>query len=124
MMKFLIFLGLRLWKNNGYWIDKENNTVQTNYKDLPLLGKIGVNLMLFGFKHDKKLNQKFKSMADKKLHIYFSKADYEKYIAEMLLINHLKYGKLTREELTSVALFLYCFSVTKRKLLIEIPTKQ
>ena len=92
MMKFLIFLGLRLWKNNGYWIDKENNTVQTNYKDLPLLGKIGVNLMLFGFKHDKKLNQKFKSMADKKLHIYFSKADYEKYIAEMLLINHLKYG--------------------------------
>lgn len=124
MMKFLIFLGLRLWKNHGYWIDKENNIVQTNYKDLPLLGKIGVNLMLFGLKRDKKLNQKFKSMADKKLHIYFSKADYEKYIAEMILINHLKYGELTREELTSVALFLYFFNVTNRKLLIEIPTKQ
>lgn len=57
MMKFLALLGARLWENHGYWIDKEHNIVQMNYNKLPLLGKIGYNLMVFGLEHDKKLNQ-------------------------------------------------------------------
>ncbi len=57
MMKFLALLGARLWENHGYWIDKEHNIVQMNYDKLPLLGKIGYNLMTFGLKYDKKLNQ-------------------------------------------------------------------
>jgi hypothetical protein len=56
-MKFLALLGARLWENHGYWIDKEHNIVQMNYDKLPLLGKIGYNLMTFGLKYDKKLNQ-------------------------------------------------------------------
>lgn len=57
MIKFLALLGARLWENHGYWIDKEHNIVQMNYNKLPLLGKIGYNLMVFGLEHDKKLNQ-------------------------------------------------------------------
>lgn len=57
MIKFLALLGARLWENHGYWIDKEHNIVQMDYNKLPLLGKIGYNLMVFGLKHDKKLNQ-------------------------------------------------------------------
>lgn len=47
MMKFLALLGARLWENHGYWIDKEHDIVQMNYDNLPLLGKIGYNLMVF-----------------------------------------------------------------------------
>ena len=54
MMKFLAFLGAILWENHGYWIDKEHDIFQMNYNELPLLGKIGYNLMVFGLKHDKK----------------------------------------------------------------------
>lgn len=54
MMKFLAFLGAILWENHGYWIDKEHDIFQMNYNKLPLLGKIGYNLMVFGLKHDKK----------------------------------------------------------------------
>lgn len=57
MMNFLARLGARLWENNGYWIDKEHNIVQTNYKGLSLFGKIGYNLMVFGLKHDKNFNR-------------------------------------------------------------------
>lgn len=57
MMNFLTRFGARLWEKHGYWIDKEHNIVQMNYDKLPLLGKIGYNLMIFGLKHDKKLNQ-------------------------------------------------------------------
>lgn len=48
MMKFLARLGARLWENHGYWIDKEHGVVQMDYNKLPLLGKIGYNLMIFG----------------------------------------------------------------------------
>lgn len=61
MMKFLVHLGARLWENHGYWIDKEHDVVQMNYYELPLLGKIGYNLMVFGLKHDKNLYQKMES---------------------------------------------------------------
>ena len=54
MMKFLAYTGARLWENHGYWIDKERNVVQMNYNELPLLGKIGFNLMKFGLMHGKK----------------------------------------------------------------------
>lgn len=105
MMKFLIFLGLRLWKNHGYWIDKEHNIAQTDYNKMPLLGKIGVNLMIFGLKHDKKLNKNFKPIIP--------------------LINHLKYGELADKELIAAALFLYFFSIANREeLLMEIQIKQ
>lgn len=57
MMIFLARLGARLWTNHGYWIDKEHDIVQMNYDELPLLGKIGYNLMVFGLKHSKILNQ-------------------------------------------------------------------
>ena len=57
MMKFLLFLGARLWENHGYWIDKDHDIVQMNYNELPLLGKIGYNMMVFGLKHCKNLNQ-------------------------------------------------------------------
>ena len=55
MMKILALLGATLWENHGYWIDKEHDVVQMNYDELPLLGKIGYNLMVFGLKHDKNL---------------------------------------------------------------------
>lgn len=61
MRKFLARLGARLWENHGFWIDKENNIVQMNYDKLPLLGKIGYNLMMFGLKHDKNFVQGIKS---------------------------------------------------------------
>lgn len=57
MMNFLTRFGARLWEKHGYWINKEHDIVQMNYDKLPLLGKIGYNLMAFGLKHDKKLNQ-------------------------------------------------------------------
>lgn len=57
MMKILAILGARLWENHGYWIDKEYDIVQMDYNKLPLLGKIGYNLMVFGLEHDKNLNQ-------------------------------------------------------------------
>lgn len=57
MMKILAILGARLWENHGYWIDKEHDIVQMDYNKLPLLGKIGYNLMVFGLEHDKNLNQ-------------------------------------------------------------------
>lgn len=57
MMNFLTRFGARLWEKHGYWIDKEHDIVQMNYDKLPLLGKIGYNLMAFGLKHDKNLNQ-------------------------------------------------------------------
>lgn len=50
MMKLLVRLGSRLWENHGYWIDKENNIIQENYHELPLLGKIGYNLMILGLR--------------------------------------------------------------------------
>lgn len=53
MMKFLASVGARLWENHGYWIDKEHDIVQMNYNELPLLGKIGYNLMMFGLTHGK-----------------------------------------------------------------------
>ena len=53
MMKFLANVGAKLWENHGYWIDKERNIVQMNYNELPLLGKIGFNLMKFGLMHGK-----------------------------------------------------------------------
>lgn len=56
-MNFLTRFGARLWEKHGYWIDKEHDIVQMNYDKLPLLGKIGYNLMVFGLKHDKNLNQ-------------------------------------------------------------------
>lgn len=60
-MKFLALLGARLWENHGYWIDKEHNIVQMNYSELPLLGKIGYSLMVFGLKHNKNFIQQMKS---------------------------------------------------------------
>ena len=57
MMKFLALLGARLWENHGYWIDKEHDIVRMNYDNLPLLGKIGYNLMVFALSMTKKLNQ-------------------------------------------------------------------
>lgn len=57
MMKFLALLGARLWENHGYWIDKEHGIVQMNYDNLPLLGKIGYNIMVFALSTTKKLNQ-------------------------------------------------------------------
>lgn len=65
MMKFLALLGANLWENHGYWIDKEHNIVQMNYYELPLLGKIGYNLLMFAFKHDKVMNQNLKSLMNK-----------------------------------------------------------
>ena len=53
MIKFLASVGARLWENHGYWIDKEHDIVQMNYNKLPLLGKIGFNLMKFGLTHGK-----------------------------------------------------------------------
>ena len=46
----IAYLGGHLWENNGFWIDKENKIVQDDYFKLPLLGKIGYNLMCFGLK--------------------------------------------------------------------------
>ena len=46
----ITYLGGHLWENNGFWIDKENKIVQDDYFKLPLLGKIGYNLMCFGLK--------------------------------------------------------------------------
>ena len=46
----IALLGGHLWENNGFWIDKENKIVQDDYFKLPLLGKIGYNLMCFGLK--------------------------------------------------------------------------
>ena len=46
----IAFLGGHLWENNGFWIDKENKIFQDDYFKLPLLGKIGYNLMCFGLK--------------------------------------------------------------------------
>ena len=65
MMKILALLGANLWENHGYWIDKEHNVVQMNYYELPLLGKIGYQLLIFAFKHDKVLNRRLKSIMDK-----------------------------------------------------------
>ena len=65
MMKILALLGANLWENHGYWIDKEHGVVQMNYYELPLLGKIGYQLLIFAFKHDKILNQNLKSIMDK-----------------------------------------------------------
>lgn len=48
MAKILMFLGAKLWENHGFWIDKEHKVVQENYNELPLLGKIGYNLIVFG----------------------------------------------------------------------------
>ena len=53
MMKFLASVGAKLWENHGYWIDKEHDIVQMNYNKLPLLGKIGFNLMKFCLTHGK-----------------------------------------------------------------------
>lgn len=52
MMEFLARFGARLWENHGYWIDKERDIVQMDYNRLPLLGKIGFNLMIFSLMHD------------------------------------------------------------------------
>lgn len=46
----IVYLGGHLWAKNGFWIDKENEIVQDDYFKLPLLGKIGYNLMCFGLK--------------------------------------------------------------------------
>ena len=46
----IAFLGGHLWENNGFWIDKENKIFQDDYFKLPLLGKIGYELMCFGLK--------------------------------------------------------------------------
>ena len=54
MMKILALLGARLWENHGFWIDEEQRIVQTNYDGLPLLGKIGYNLIMYGLKRNKK----------------------------------------------------------------------
>lgn len=43
-------LGGYLWEKNGFWIDKENKVCQEDYFKLPLLGKIGYNLMSIGLK--------------------------------------------------------------------------
>jgi len=51
MMELLGGLGARLWENHGFWIDKDNDIVQTDYNVLPLLGKIGFNMMAFALKH-------------------------------------------------------------------------
>lgn len=55
MMKNLALLGARLWEHHGFWIDEEQRIVQTNYDRLPLLGKIGYNLMMYGLKRKKKI---------------------------------------------------------------------
>ena len=52
-MKILALLGARLWAHHGFWIDEEQRIVQTNYDRLPLLGKIGYNLMTYGLKRNK-----------------------------------------------------------------------
>lgn len=65
MMKFLTLLGANLWENHGFWIDKEHDIVQMNYYELPLLGKIGYNLLMFAFKHDKVMEQNLKSLMNK-----------------------------------------------------------
>lgn len=46
----IAYLGGHLLEKNGFWIDKENEIVQDDYLKLPLLGKIGYNLMRFGLK--------------------------------------------------------------------------
>lgn len=46
----IAYLGGYLWENNGFWIDKENEIAQEDYSKLPLLGKIGYNLMIIGIK--------------------------------------------------------------------------
>ena len=46
----IAYLGGHLWDKNGFWIDKENEIFQDDYFKLPLLGKIGYNLMCFGLK--------------------------------------------------------------------------
>lgn len=43
-------LGGYLWEKNGFWIDKENKICQEDYFKLPLLRKIGYNLMIIGLK--------------------------------------------------------------------------
>ena len=43
-------LGGHLWEKNGFWIAKENKICQEDYFKLPLLGKIGYNLMMIGLK--------------------------------------------------------------------------
>ena len=53
MIKFLASVRARLWENHGDCIDKEHDIVQMNYNELPLLGKIGFNLMKFGLMHGK-----------------------------------------------------------------------
>lgn len=54
-MMILSVLGAKLWENHGFWIDEEQRIVQTNYDRLPLLGKIGYNLMMYGLKRKKKI---------------------------------------------------------------------
>ena len=61
MRKILAFLGARLWENHGYWINKECNIVQMDYNELPLLGKIGFNLMIFGLKNDENFIRQMES---------------------------------------------------------------
>lgn len=53
MMNLLATLEARLWENHGFWIDKEHEIVQTDYDELPLLGKIGYNMMIFALKYGK-----------------------------------------------------------------------
>ena len=47
---WIAYLGGHLLEKNGFRIDKENEIVQDDYFKLPLLGKIGYNLMCFGLK--------------------------------------------------------------------------
>lgn len=46
----IAYLGGYLWEKNGFWIVKDNKIVQDDYSKLPLLGKIGYNLICFGLK--------------------------------------------------------------------------
>ena len=46
----IAMIGAKIWEKNGYYIDKENNVVQENYNELPLLGKIGYKLFEIGLK--------------------------------------------------------------------------
>lgn len=43
-------LGATLWETNGFWIDRENDIVQEDYSKLPLMGKVGYQIMVTGLK--------------------------------------------------------------------------
>lgn len=63
----IAYLGGHLLEKNGFWIDKENEIVQDDYLKLPLLGKIGYNLMCFGLKRGG-----FKSIITKMINNYYT----------------------------------------------------